>query len=407
MKHPRRARFVLPAVLLLAVALTGCKSSSGPTVARLSVNGQADVTRPGEDRREVTATRNLRVGDRIHLRQGTAEIRLGDDRLELRQGSDVELRAAGSRSRARPELMAGDLLVTSATAPVDIGVGDPAVSVQGIARVSRGVALLVATYKGSSTLSVGGASLAVPALRQAAVLATGGLPARVSPLEYSPTDSWDQRYLSDAIDLGNQLAARSQGFTAQVGAEARTVQAFRNLFPQLAAEPAFDTPLFNPSRPAGETLVGAAITLLGTNGSFAARWAAVFSFRDDGASWGLVALDQGVDRVTLLDNVQAAIGRGPTNFTSGSPGSGSTTLPSPSGNGSVATTSTTVPRSTATTRPGSTGTGTGGSTTTTTRPSTSPTTIPTGPLNTGSPAVDNAVNSLVDTLSGLLKSLGP
>ena len=406
MSPSRPARLVLPAVALLAVALTGCKSSSGPTVARLTVSGQADVTRVGEDRREVTSTRNLRVGDRVHLRQGTADIRLGGDRLELRQGSDVELRAAGSRSRARPELMAGDLLVTSAAAPVDVTAGDADVSVQGIARVSRGVALLVATYKGSSTLSVGGASLAVPALRQAAVLASGGLPARVSPLEYSPTDSWDQRYLSDAIDLGNQLAARSQGFTAQVGDEARTVQAFRNLFPQLAGEPAFTTSLFNPARPAGESLVGAAITLLGTNGPFAARWAAVFAFRDDGASWGLVALDQGVDRVMLLDNVQAAIGRGPTNFTSGSPGSGSTSLPSPSGNAAVPTTSTTVPRSTATTKPGAGGTS--GSTTTTTKPSTSPTTtIPSGPLNTGSPAIDNAVNSLVDTLTGLLKSLGP
>ncbi len=402
----RRARLVLPVVALLAVVLTGCKSSSSPTVARLTVSGQADVTRVGEDRREVTTTRNLRVGDRVHLRQGTADIRLGDDRLELRQGSDVELRAAGSRSRARPELMAGDLLVTSATAPVDVTAGDADVSVQGIARVSRGVALLVATYKGSATLSIGGASLAVPALRQAAVLASGGLPPRVSPLEYSPTDSWDQRYLSDAIDLGNQLAARSQGFTAQVGDEVRTVQAFRNLFPQLAGETAFDTSLFKPSRPAGESLVGAAITLLGTNGSFAGRWAAVFAFRDDGASWGLVALDQGVDRVMLLDNVQAAIGRGPTNFTSGSPGSGSTSLPSPSGSAAVPTTSTTVPRSTATTRPGAGGTS--GSTTTTTKPSTSPTTtIASGPLNTGSPAVDNAVNSLVDTLTGLLKSLGP
>jgi hypothetical protein len=402
-----RARLVVPVVVLLtAVALTGCRSSSGPVVARLTVDGQAEVSRPGEDRKEVTSSRSLRVDDRVRIRQGTARISVGgEQRLELRQGSDVELRAAGSRSQAKPELMGGDLLVTSGNGPFDVIVTGADVSVSGIARVSRGVALLVATYRGFANLTADGRTLTVPALRQVAVQATGGLPARVSPLEYSPNDTWDQRYLSDAVDLGNQLSARSQGFTAQGGDEARTVRAFRNLFPQLAAERAFDTPLFNAGRPAGETLVGAAITLLGTTGTFAARWAAVFAFRDEGASWGLVALDQGVDRVALLDSVQAAIARGPTTFAGGTPGTGTGSgfLPTPSG--TAATTTTTTPRSTATTRP-PTG-GTAGSTTTTTRPG-SPTTTTTvvGPVNTGLPGVDDTVNSLVDTLTGLLRSLG-
>jgi hypothetical protein len=398
-----KRRLVLPVVMLLsAVALSACRDSSRPVVARLTVDGQADVSQPGEDRTEVTGSRSLQVDDRIRVRQGTAEIRLGDQRLELRQGSDVELRAAGSRSRAKPELMGGDLLVTSGAAPFDLLAAGVDVSVSGIARVSRGVALLVATYKGFVNLDAGGRTLTVPALRQAAVQASGGLPTRVAPLEYSVTDLWDQRYLSDAIDLGSQLAARSQGFTAQVGDDARSVKAFRNLFPQLAAEPSFDVPLFDPTRPPGESLVGAAITLAGTSGTFTSRWAAVFAFRDEGASWGLVALDQGVDRVGLLDSVQAAIGRGPTTFAAGSPGTGSGTLPAPSGTAAT-TTPTTVPRSTATTRPP--GAGAGG-TTTTTKPPSSTTTTPGGPLNTGSPVIDNTVNSLVDTLTGLLRSLG-
>jgi hypothetical protein len=402
-RHTNRG-VVLPVVVLLAaLALTACHNSSRPVVARLTVDGQADVSQPGEDRTDVTGSRSLRVDDRIRVRQGTAEIRLGDQRLELRQGSDVELRAAGTRSRTKPELMGGDLLVTSGAAPFDLLAAGVDVSVTGIARVSRGVALLVATYKGFATMNADGRSLTVPALRQAAVQATGGLPPRVEPLEYSVTDLWDQRFLSDAIDLGSQLAARSQGFTAQVGDDARSVKAFRNLFPQLAAEPSFDVPLFNPNRPPGESLVGAAITLAGTSGTFSSRWAAVFAFRDEGASWGLVALDQGVDRVGLLDSVQAAIGRGPTTFAAGSPGTGSGTLPPPSG--SAATTTTTVPRSTATTRPP--GGGGSGSTTTTRPPSSATTTTtPTGPLNTGSPVIDDAVNSLVDTLTGLLRSLG-
>ncbi|HTJ76093.1 MAG TPA: hypothetical protein VL337_12100 [Acidimicrobiales bacterium] len=404
MTGQRHRRLVVPvAVLLAAVALGACRSSSRPVVARLTVDGQADVSQPGEDRTQVTGSRGLRVDDRIRVRQGTAEIRLGDQHIELRQGSDVELRAAGSRSRTTPELMGGDLLVTSGTGPFALRAPGVDVSVSGTARVSRGVALLVATYKGFVTMDADGRSLTVPALRQAAVQATGGLPPRVTPLEYSVTDLWDQRYLSDAIELGNQLASRSQGFSAQVGDDARSVKAFRSLFPQLAAEPSFDAPLFNASRPPGESLVGAAITLAGTNGTFSSRWAAVFAFRDDGASWGLVALDQGVDRVGVLDSVQAAIARGPTTFAAGSPGSGPGTLPPPSG-GAATTTTTTVPRSTVTTRPAG---GAGGSTTTTTRPPSSPTTTtPTGPVNTGSPVIDDTVNSLVDTLTGLLRSLG-
>jgi hypothetical protein len=403
MTGQRHRRLVVPvAVLLAAVALGACRSSSRPVVARLMVDGQADVSQPGEDRKQVTSSSGLRVDDRIRVRQGTAEIRVGDQHIELRQGSDVELRAAGSRSRTTPELMGGDLLVTSGNGPFALRSAGVDVSVSGTARVSRGVALLVATYKGFVTMDADGRSLTVPALRQAAVQATGGLPPRVMPLEYSVNDLWDQRYLSDAIELGNQLASRSQGFSAQVGDDGRSVKAFRNLFPQLAAEPSFDASLFNAGRPPGESLVGAAITLAGTSGTFASRWAAVFAFRDDGASWGLVALDQGVDRVGLLDSVQAAIGRGPTTFAAGSPGSSSGTLPPPSGG--AATTTTTVPRSTVTTRPA----GGAGATTTTTRPpsSATTTTTPTGPLNTGSPVIDDTVNSLVDTLTGLLHSLG-
>ena len=78
-----------------------------------------------------------------------------------------------------------------------------------------------------------------------------------------------------------------------------------------------------------DTLVGAAITLEGTRGTFAERWAAVFTFRDEGAEWGLVAMDQGVARVPLLNAIDAAISRGPTQFAVGPPGRPPTSLNPP------------------------------------------------------------------------------
>jgi len=398
MNTPRWAAGVL-AGLLATVALTGCRGSSGSAAGRLIVDGQAEFDRPGQDRREFDrGSHSVQVGDRVRVRSGTAEIRLPDDRrLELRAGTDVELQAAADKSM-RPTVFAGDLLVVSGGAPLTVSLGSSEVAVQGDARLSRGVAVLVAAYKGTALLSAARSTLTVPALRQAALPATGQFPSQVAPLEASSSDSWDQRYLSDAIELTNRLAARSEGFTAQLGPnEGRTVQYFRDLVPRLAAEPAFTAALFTPTRAPGETLVGAAITLEGKRGTFAARWADVFAFRDAGAAWGLVALDQGASRAPLLDLIESALGRGPAQFAAGEPSRTPSSLGRP--NGGSATTA--VPATSTTTRPK-------GGTTATTAPRSAPTTTTTvvGPVNTGAPLIDNTVNSLVNTLTGLLRSIG-
>jgi hypothetical protein len=396
----------MAAAVLFSLGAAGCSRSSSPEAGRLTVEGQAEVFRPGEERREVTGSRNLEPGDRVRVRQGTAVIRLPDDRrVELRMGTDVELQAATAGKGVRPMLLAGDLLVVSDGEPLILGTTGAEVSVHGDARVSRGLALLTAVYEGRVELRAGDSTLAVPALRQAAIPPTGQFPAKVTPLEYSPGDAWDQRYLSDTIELTNQLNARSQGFTAQLGpTEGRSFNYFRDLFPQLAAEAGFTPSLVNPGRLPGETLVGAAITLEGTQGTFAERWVEVFTFRDEGAAWGLVALDQGVRQASLLEAIQAAIGRGPSQFAEGPPPSGTPgSLAPPSRNGTATTvaapgtsTTTTAPR-----RPNQPVT-----TTTTLAPTTPTTVVPGGPVNTGSPVIDETINSLVDALAGLLRSLG-
>jgi hypothetical protein len=396
---------VVALMMTLAVALAGCSKSSPPVAGRLNVEGQAEILHPGEDRREVSRSRNLEAGDRVRIRQGTAVIQLRDDRrFELRQGTDLELLPREAVADIQPMLIAGDLLVVSHPRPMVVGVSNGAeITVQGDARLSRGVSLLVATYEGTAQLSANGSTLTVPALRQASLPATGVFPGKASPLEYSSSDSWDLRYLSDAMDLSNQLKGRSDGFTSQLGAtDGRTVNFFRDLFPRLAAEPAFTASLLNSRRAPGETLVGAAITLEGRRGTFAERWAAVFGFRDDGADWGLVAEDQGVERAPLVTAIDDAISRGPTQFAAGPPvGSRPPTSLTPPNSGgatsSVPATTTTVARP----RPGTPTT----STTTTPPPPDPTSTSVVGPLNTGTP-LDQTVNDLVKTLNGLLKSLG-
>lgn len=396
----RRPLAVLAAGLIFTAALAGCTRSSSPAAGRLTVDGQAEVLRPGEDRRDVAGSMNLKAGDRVRVRQGSAVIRLPDNRqLELRMASDIELIEAAKPVNVRPNIIGGDLLVISDDRPFAVGAANAEVAVQGDARVSRGVALLVATYEGSAQLSAGGSTLAVPALRQAALPPTGQFPTAVTALEFSTADGWDQRYLSDAMDLSSLLSGRSNAFSSQLGPnEGRSSAFFRDLFPRLAAEPGFTAGLVNPARPPGDTLVGAAITLEGTRGTFAERWASVFGFRDQNAEWGLVALDQGVSRAALLATMDGAVSRAPTQFAAGPPSRPPTSLnpPSRSGPTTVApATTTTVARP----RPGAT-------TTTTAPPAAGGTTSTSivGPINTGTP-LDETLNSLVNTLTGLLNSL--
>src|SRR5688572_16150345 len=111
----RRPITAVAATVILAVSLAGCSSTSMPPVAgRLTVEGQAEVLHPGEDRREVSGSRNLEAGDRVRVRQGTAVIQLRDDRrFELRQGSDLELLPREATNDIRPTVVAGDVLIVS------------------------------------------------------------------------------------------------------------------------------------------------------------------------------------------------------------------------------------------------------------------------------------------------------
>ncbi len=402
-RQVQKVRGVVLAVavcLVVSLGAVSCRRTPPSVSGRLTVSeGHAEVGRPGEERREITGSQDLRVGDGVRVRDGSAVIRFPDDReLELRSGTDLEMRATEVAERFRLTLLSGDLLVRSPEQPLTILSGDGEVVVRGIVRISRGLSLVVAAYEGSATVSSAARSLVVPGLRQVAVPAAGLFPTRPSPLDFSPDDPRDQRYLSGAIGLSAELLARSRGFSAQLGAgEGRTVSYFRELLPRLAGEPSFQAPLLNAARPPGETLVGAAIALESTKGTFADRWTAEFGFHDDGAPWGLVAMDQGVSRVPLLALIESALRRGPTNFALAQPGGAPTALSPPTTPATAPVTSivtsTTVPRA----RP----------TTPTTRPpATTPTTVaPAGPLNTGAPVVDETVNSLVNTLTGLLNSL--
>lgn len=303
----RLARAAL-GVVLLAGALVGCRggSSPGPGEARLTaISGRVEVSKAGGPWRPA-APGVLGTGDRVRVRAGRAVMVLpGEGRLELRRGSLVRVARA-------PELVAGDLLVLPARREVTVAAASArTVAGDGSAvRMRRGLAVEVGLYRGGATLSSAGRSLAVPALRQATVSAPGLVPDRAGPLMLQRSDEWDRRFLLDAIVLGDELEQFSRGLTSQLPAtSARGRELLTTLLPALARERSLDAVLDAVAAlPPGEQVVGAAITLAGRKHAFADRWRAVFGFREEGASWGLVAFDQGV-RQRPVATVEEALGR--------------------------------------------------------------------------------------------------
>jgi hypothetical protein len=319
-------------------------------------------------------------------------VKLPTGDLALRQGSEIAI----ARS---PELLTGDVLVVPTKKLTMRSVGSEAV-VSGAARMSRRFALTVASYTGAADVSSAGSRLVVRGLRQATIPLQGQVPQAAEPLRYSNDDQWDRRFLADAIDLGVELQARSDGATAQFEGQGRTAGFYRTLMPELDSEPAFDVGLLNPNRPPGEHLVGAGIALAGTRGAFADRWAGIFAFRGEGATWGLVAMDQSVERVPgLLKRIDDALGR----VTLPGQSAAAPSAPAPT---TPTTRPSLPPTTTPTTRPGSP---------TTTQPTT-PTTQPPGPVVTIpnppdelplpiNPPGDNPIGILEGLLPNLLNGL--
>jgi hypothetical protein len=300
-------RFVpLAAVVLLGQIVAGCTGRAlGPGEARLTVSGKVQVASPGRGWQTVQGNRTLHRGERVQVLQGLAQVRLSNDRqLELRRGSEIVLQSS-------PSLTKGDALAVAkeSALPVEAGAATARVR-RGAAHVSRGLGTTAASYTGELAVESAGRQLGVPALRQATVPGPGLVPANAVPLDYRADNPWDRRYLGDAIDLGEDLQARSQGFTAQLSPdEGKTAGFYRQLLPPLETEPGFGQELLDPAVSAGDTLVGAAISVQSHKGDFSSRWRDVFSFRGQGARWGLVALDQRVTRAPLLSGIDEALAR--------------------------------------------------------------------------------------------------
>ncbi|MBV9936300.1 MAG: hypothetical protein JO367_18540, partial [Actinobacteria bacterium] len=301
--------FWAAALCVATVVLVGCnRSSPSPRAAQLRVDGRVQLDTPRQLFQLTAGKHTVHYGDRVKVLSGSAVLDRGDGgTLELRRDTEI-------RFDAHPALLAGSALAIAGDQPLVVEAAGSSLSVnRGAARLTRTLAVSAASYTGAVTIESVGQTLDVPALREASIATAGVLPAHVNPMSYDEHNEWDRRYLGVAIELADQLQARSDGLTSTLQpGEGRSSGFFSTVLPALAHERDFKPALLSVARAPGETLIGATLAEVGRQGTFAQRWTRAFDFRDEGATWGLVALDQGITDVTkVTGNLDAAIGRAP------------------------------------------------------------------------------------------------
>jgi hypothetical protein len=303
---------------LVVVGVDRVERGLRPGEARLVVSrGLVEVSVDGAPYVQASRDRILGSSDRVRVVRGSAVLELGRSSVaELREGSAVMVSGGSDPALV---LETGDLLVEAPRNTVKVDGGNALVSVAGAAKLRRSSSLVAGVYEGSVLLQSEGQTLGVPRYRQAVAAGTGILPATPRPLDLRATDDWDRRMLGDVISLTEQLEFFGRGFESQlpVGAQV-SPQFFKAVLPQLAADPL--TPAVLAGRSAGENLIG--LVLVGMDrGDFNTRVGSIFGFRADGASWGLVAADRGLNPNPVLSGLESAAGRAVQESAAGGGGS--------------------------------------------------------------------------------------
>lgn len=311
----RRFWFVPAGVALLgAAALVPSVGGSGPGAgeARVLVDGVAVVT---DADGATTTVRDDRVdvgpGDRVAVREGRATFEMaGDVRLEGRgrhdgrDGTTVEMAIA-------PRLVTGALLAV-APSPLEIEAGgatvsiDPSGATEGAVRLDRRLGLGVGTYRGRVAVETAGRRAEVPRHRRIEVAAPGALGPEGLPLRYAADDSWDRRFLGDALVIDAQVAP----LLASLGATERDSfldpATLRRAMPGLPSGGGLADRLADVDD-GGDALVLAAIAGAVPERSFTTAWDQAAAFQADGAPWGLAAVDQGARSSEVLSMLRAAL----------------------------------------------------------------------------------------------------
>jgi len=313
----RSVRALLGAAALMLAApscIGGDNAGGGDGLRATKVVGAVMVQAPG------AASRSLREGGTVA--PGSA-LTTGKDarvRLEAREGRAVELAAD-----TRATIVAVDhLSLDLGAALAETGKGKFAFDSRGVGvRLSDGAARLdrrlgrlrVGVYKGAVVVDLIGRSVDIPAYRQQDF--AGGVPLDRDPLPLALDDGdpWDRSLLGDVLELDRGLAQFVRGFNSEFAQQASVPVFFTAFVPGPAVEatankaPADVTP--------ADTLVGLVFAQRlaarsGNDANMQRFFAEMVAEFQQGATWGLIAKERGLEMRLLLPAVLDAIRRGTT-----------------------------------------------------------------------------------------------
>jgi hypothetical protein len=270
-------------IIGVGLAYAGARSEGplAPGTARLIPGDAAVTVRRGTP--VAAADALLRAGDSIVVEHGVATVKTASGSLVARAGSVIAI------TEGAPKIKSGDVLVQGKQ--FAIAMRSATADVTGTARVRQGLTLELGMYRGGAVVRTMTEMLGVPRLRRAIVAGAGGPAAvQIVPLVLDATDKWDRKFLGDALELDVVLTARSRGLTMQVAGGGNTV------LDRVLATPQWkDALTVLGNTPIGEIVVAAELARAAKLPKDAV--AAALALRSEGASWGLIALDQGVHSI--------------------------------------------------------------------------------------------------------------
>jgi hypothetical protein len=238
----------------------------------------------------------LRAGDTLSVQRGVAAIRTSLGTLYAAGGSTIAITDAAPRVTRGEVLAQGRGIVVATRAAT--------ATVNGIARVRQGLTFELDVYRGGAVVRTATETVGIPRLRRAVVSGNGSSLVTIAPLVINAADKWDRKFLGTAIELDAALSARSRGLTMQVANGGAAV------VDKVVAETGFKDLALLQNEPVGEFVVAAELARASHLGDPGV--ASALKLRSEGASWGLIAFEQGIHELPAtfagLDNVVVPVG---------------------------------------------------------------------------------------------------
>jgi hypothetical protein len=327
-RHSKRLTAAAAVLLLVAVACNPFSDAAAlrPMTVEPDGPGSVFVRRAGEEI-EVTGRFSLAKGDVIRTSSAGARIILESDRsASVAKNSRVHVTGGGSL-----EVIGGSVLA-EAGRHMTLAVDDvTATTSDGLLRVDRYSASAgVAGYAGKVVIAAPGQEkVTLDPLFDVSVAAGQVLEPR--PYHVEMDDKWDRLYLSEVVELDEQLERYAGAMSGQL----RRAQLRRSYFRTLGggdAARAMTRYVDSPAYSAPDLLIGFSIADLDEATPQRRSLDTAFDHRRDGGQWGVIATIMGVESGPLIAGLEdlifaagaVASAPGGTDTSSNGPASGGT-----------------------------------------------------------------------------------